>query len=92
VGEPVAVYSVEVDVAVARPPTRANTRTVYVRVAVPVALPDWLASVEARDLACGMAAGVLTWLLPGTVRGAERRVVMPVATRVVNNPQRQVEG
>jgi len=65
------VYGIEVDVAVARPPTPANTRTRYYRVAVPLTLSNFSADTEAQLLACAMAAG-------------DPRVVMPVASRIVD--------
>lgn len=77
------VYGVEVDVAIARPPTPANTRTVFVRVAVPLDLPDFTADAQARETACQMASGVrgVGTALPGMTGD---RVVMPVAARIVD--------
>lgn len=66
----VQVYGVEVDVAIARPPTPANTRTIYVQVAVPLDLSDFAADTEAMLVAAQMAA-------------CHPHVVMPIATRII---------
>ncbi|MEV1109962.1 hypothetical protein AB0I95_15095 [Micromonospora sp. NPDC049751] len=58
------------DVAVARPPSPANTRTVYVRVVVE-GEPGFLADSEALLTAALMAYG-------------SRTVPMPLATRIVD--------
>lgn len=67
----VQVYDVEVDVAIARPPTPANTRTVFVQVAVSLDLPNFLADTEARLIASQIAA-------------CHPFVVMPIASRITN--------
>lgn len=64
------IYVVAVDVATARPPSPANTRTVYVAVAVDAALPAYAADTEAQLIACQMAA-----IAPN--------VVMPIASRIL---------
>jgi hypothetical protein len=64
------IYDVEVDVAVARPPTPANTRTVYLRIYVE-GEPGFTADNEALLTAALMAYG-------------SRTVPMPLATRIVN--------
>ncbi|MFC4089332.1 hypothetical protein [Micromonospora sp. GCM10011541] len=64
------IYDIEVDVAVARPPTPANTRTVYLRIAVD-GEPGFTADNEALLTAALMAYG-------------SRTVPMPLATRITN--------
>lgn len=66
------VYTVEVDVAIARPPTPANTRTLTVVVAVDPALSDFAADTEAKLVACEMAAVSCPF------------AIMPVACRIVS--------
>ncbi|MDH6462083.1 hypothetical protein M2302_002258 [Micromonospora sp. A200] len=63
------IYDIEVDVAVARPPTPANTRTIHLRIAVE-GEPGFTADNEALLTAALMAYG-------------SRTVAMPLATRIV---------
>ena len=76
------VYSVEVDVAIARPPIPTTHRTVYVLVAVSLDVSNWSADVEAREVACQMVAGTrgIGTALPGRWGPV---AVMPVAARIV---------
>jgi hypothetical protein len=67
----VQVYGVEVDVALRYAPSAVNQVTRYVRVAVPLSLPNWLADVEAQLIACEVA-------------GSRPDVVMPTASRIVD--------
>jgi hypothetical protein len=65
----VQVYDVEVDVAIARPPTPKNTRTIFTRVAVSLDLSNFAADTEAKLIASQIAA-------------CHPHVVMPIATRI----------
>lgn len=63
------IFDIEVDVAVRRPPTPGNTRTVFVRVSVADRPSLFAAETEAQLIAAQIAA---------------TRAVMPTATRIIS--------
>jgi hypothetical protein len=65
------IFDVEVDVAVQRPPTPANTRTVFVTVAVDDQPSLFAAEADARLLAAQIASNWGVMPLATRITGAE---------------------